>query len=197
MFDGELLVRPAHVAAAVLEAGVEAVSQSAAHSSAKAPRRSIRLLAGLGVEGDAHCGATDQHLFRHRADAPPNLRQLHLFPAEMIDALVAEGFAAAPGAIGENVLTRGVDLIGLPLHTVLTFPSGAVARLTGRRTPCRLVERLGPGLLKRLCGPKGERWGENAVAGVMAVIVTGGEVAAGDRFTLEPPTGPHERLPPL
>lgn len=197
MFDGELLVRPLGLAVAGTDVGVEAVSQSAAHSFTKTPRRSIRLLEGLGVEGDAHCGATDQHLFRHRADAPPNLRQLHLFPAEMMDALAAEGFATAPGAIGENVLTRGVDLVGLPLHTLLVFPSGAAVRLTGRRTPCRLVERLGPGLLKRLCGPKGERWGEHAVAGVMAVVLTGGEVAVGERIAVELPAGRHEALPPL
>ena len=142
---------------------VASLSRSPAHSFAKTPCASLNLLAGLGVEGDAHCGARDQHLFLGKPNPPPNLRQLHLFPGELMDAMRALGFAMEPGAIGENVVTRGVDLLAQPLHTELAFRSGARVRLTGRRTPCRLVDRLGKGLMKALGGDGA--WGERPIAG--------------------------------
>ena len=174
---------------------VDALARSPAHGFAKAPCAKLNLLAGLGVEGDAHCGERDQHLFLGKPDAPPNLRQLHLFPGELMDALRAEGFALAPGAIGENVVTRGIDLLDLPLDTVIAFPSGAQARLTGRRTPCRLVDRLGKGLMRRLKGEGG--WGERPIAGVMAVITAAGPVHVGDPAQALAPNGPLRPLPAL
>lgn len=197
MFDAEapsdLLLRPQVGAVAATRLTVEALSRSATHSFAKAPCAELVLLAGLGVEGDAHCGATDQHLFLGKPNPPPNLRQLHLFPGELMDAMRALGFAMEPGAIGENVVTRGVDLLSLPLDAALRFPSGARVRLTGRRTPCRLVDRLGKGLMKALGGDGA--WGERPIAGVMSVVETGGRIALGDTAEIEWPREPHRTLP--
>jgi hypothetical protein len=197
MFDGELWTGEAACAPAELAFRVESVASSASHSFSKRPGPAITLLKGLGVLGDAHCGAFDQHLWRGEPDAPPNLRQVHLFAGETMDRLRAEGFALAPGAIGENLLTRGVDLLALPLGTRLMFQGGAEVRLTGRRTPCRKVERLGKGLMKVLSGPRAGPWGLNAIAGVMAVIVEGGMVTVGDTARAEPPPQPWLPLPPL
>ena len=195
MYDGELAAYAPQVEAAPLSLRIAGLSRSPTHSFAKASCDTLNLLAGLGVEGDAHCGALDQHIHLNKPDAPPNLRQLHLFPGELMDALQAQGFALTPGAIGENVVTRGLDLLALPLDTVLQFPSGAQARLTGRRTPCRLVDRLGKGLMKALAGDAG--WGRRPIAGVMAVIVAGGEVRLGERAVATLPPGPHLDLPAL
>jgi MOSC domain-containing protein YiiM len=174
---------------------IESLSASFTHTFAKAPCESLTLLEGLGVEGDAHCGALDQHLFLGKPNPPPNLRQLHLFPSELVEALAAQGFHLAPGAIGENLVCRGVDLLALPLDAELVFPSGAAARLTGRRTPCRLVDRLGKGLMKALGGDGA--WGERPIAGVMAVIAVGGQVRRGDEFFVRLPPKPHRPLPGL
>ena len=196
MFDGELLPHALRApGVAELAFTVESLAKSPTHSFAKAACERLTLLEGLGVGGDAHLGVLDQHLFLGKPDAPPNLRQLHLWPGELVDVLRAEGFAMGPGAIGENVVTRGLDLLALPLGTVLRFPSGAEARLTGRRTPCRLVDRLGKGLMRRLKGEGG--WGERPIAGVMAVIVTGGEVRLGDVGRAMEPDAPRRELPAL
>lgn len=195
MYDGELAAYAPQVGAAALSLRIAGLSRSATHTFAKAPCDALTLLAGLGVEGDAHCGAFDQHVHLGKPDAPPNLRQLHLFPGELMDAMRTRGFALTPGAIGENVVTRGLDLLSLPLDTVLQFPSGAQARLTGRRTPCRLVDRLGKGLMKALSGDAG--WGKRPIAGVMAVITTGGEVRVGEVGAALLPPGPHRDLPAL
>ncbi len=107
-------------------AHVIAVSRSASHAFSKDVQDRIRLLAGLGVEGDAHLGRTVQHRSRVARDpTQPNLRQVHLIHGELHDELRAQGFELTPGVMGENITTRGVDLLGLP----------AGARLTSARTP--------------------------------------------------------------
>ena len=166
MFDAEALVFApvaAEPARAPGQGVAEALSLSPTHSFTKRAVTQFTLLAGLGVEGDAHCSPVDEHMGRRGPNPPPNLRQAHLFPGELADALAAEGFTLAPGLIGENILTHGVDLVNLPLDTRLVFPSGAALKLTGRRTPCRLVDRLGKGLMRRLMGDGG--WGERPIAG--------------------------------
>lgn len=198
MFDAEaqIFASVAADSARAPGAGVaESLCLSPTHSFKKEAAQALTLLAGLGVEGDAHCSAVDQHMGRRGPNPPPNLRQVHLFPAELADALQAEGFTLATGAIGENVLTRGVDLVSLPLDTRLFFPSGATLRLTGRRTPCRLVDRLGKGLMKRLIGDGG--WGERPIAGVLSVVEIGGAIRAGEAFRIDLPQGLWGPLPAL
>ena len=97
---------------------VTAVSRSAKHTLSKPNTDSIRLLTGLGVDADAHLGATVKHRSRvAKAPSQPNLRQVHLVHRELFDELRDKGFAIAPGDIGENVTTSGIDLLALPRGT--------------------------------------------------------------------------------
>ena len=176
---------------------VESVHASAGHTSCKPAQPSIRLLEGLGVEGDAHQGRTVQHRSRVRRDPnQPNLRQVHLVAAELHDELAARGFAVGPGEMGENVTTRGVDLLALPSRTRLRVGPEAVVEVTGLRNPCRQLERIQPGLMEAVL----DRDDVGALvrrAGVMAVVVSGGEIRPGDTVTVEPPPAPHSKLEPV
>jgi MOSC domain-containing protein YiiM len=178
-------------------AEVFSVSASPTHSISKAPFLFVRLVAGLGVEGDAHAGEKVKH--RHRAaKAPnePNLRQVHLIQSELHDELNARGFALTPGAMGENLTTRGLDLLNLPVGARLRLGSEAIIEITGLREPCKLLDKVRPGLMaatiERRAG--GEIWRK---AGVMAVVLAGGMVRTGDAIVVELPEAPHRPLRPI
>ena len=176
---------------------VESVNASPKHTLRKPGHASIHLLAGIGVEGDAHAGATVKHRSRVRRDpTKPNLRQVHLIPAELHDELGERGFTVAPGEMGENVTTRGIDLLGLPTGTRLRLGDEAVVEVTGLRHPCVQLDKLHDGLMAAVLDrdPDG-----NLVrkAGVMAVVVAGGEVRPGDPIEVELPAEPHRRLEPV
>ncbi|MBB4943073.1 MOSC domain-containing protein YiiM [Streptosporangium album] len=173
---------------------VTAVSRSATHTFSKAPEVGIRLLEGLGVEGDAHLGVTVKHRSRVAQDpTQPNLRQVHLIHAELHDELEAGGFPVAAGELGENVTTRGVDLLGLPVGALLRLGDEAVVEITGLRNPCLQIDAFQPGLLKRVVG-RDEAGEVVRRAGVMGVVVTGGEVRPGDAIEVELPPPPHRPL---
>ncbi|PZF82229.1 MOSC domain-containing protein [Jiangella anatolica] len=176
---------------------VSAVSTSATHSFSKPNRPVIRLLAGLGVEGDAHSGVTVKHRSRVRRDpTQPNLRQVHLIHAELHDELAAAGFAVGAGEMGENVTTRGVDLLGLPTGTRLRLGPDAVVEVTGLRNPCYQIDDFQQGVLKEVVG----RDADGQIvrrAGVMAIVLTGGEVRPGDPIAVELPAAPHLPLAPV
>jgi len=181
----------------IMSAIVAAVSRSPGHTLAKPNQDKIRLLVGLGVEGDAHAGATVKHRSRlARFASHPNLRQVHLIHAELHDELKARGFAVAAGQMGENVTTRGVDLLGLPAGARLCLGDTAVIEVTGLRNPCAQLDRIQPGLMGATLerDPRG-----NLVrkAGIMAVVLTGGEVQAGDPIRIELPPEPHQPLAPV
>jgi MOSC domain-containing protein YiiM len=176
---------------------VVAVCRNGEHTFSKDVVAAVTLLAGLGVEGDAHAGTTVQHLSRVRRDpTAPNLRQVHLVHAELLAELTAEGFDVGPGAMGENVTTSGVDLLGLPTGTRLHLGPDAVVRVTGLRNPCVQLDGLGAGLMKRLVR-RGADGGTVRLAGVMAVVEAGGVVRAGDVVEVEPPDGDHRPLEPV
>jgi MOSC domain-containing protein YiiM len=176
---------------------VEAVSQASTHRFSKQPRMWIRLLAGLGVEGDAHLGRTVQHRSRVARDpTQPNLRQVHLLHHELLQELEAQGFVIGPGAIGENILTHGVDLLGLPTGTVLRIGAAAEVRVSGLRNPCVQLDRFKPGLMAATLD-RDAAGGLVRKAGVMAVVLTGGEVRPGDRIDVVMPALPHRRLQPV
>ncbi len=179
-------------------ARVVAVSLAARHGFAKQPQSSIRLLVGEGVEGDAHRGTTVQHLYKVRRDpSQPNLCQVHLFAAEKLDELAGAGYALGPGEIGENVLTCGVDLLALPRGTKVRLGAEAVVEITGLRTPCSQIDRYRAGLQKLLWGPRDAKGKRERRAGVMAVVLTGGEVLPGDPLLVELPPKPHQPLGPV
>jgi MOSC domain-containing protein YiiM len=183
--------------AAPVTAWVAAVSCGAEHSFNKRSADRIRLLPGLGVERDAHCGDTVQHRSRvARNPTQPNLRQVHLIQSELHDELRARGFDVKPGDIGENVTTCGVDLLNLPAGTRLRLGDAAVVELTGLRNPCVQLDNFQHGLMSAVL----DRDADGALirrCGVMAIVVSGGEVWAGDTIELELPAQPHTPLVPV
>ncbi len=173
---------------------VTAVSCSGTHTFSKPNVAAIRLLAGLGVEGDAHLGVKVQHRshMRRNPDAP-NLRQVHLIHEELHEELLAGGFGLTAGIIGENVTTRGIDLLGLPTGTRLHLGPAAVVEVTGLRNPCRQLDRFQSGLTAALLGrgPDGELIRK---AGIMSIVLIGGAVCPGDAIGIELPPQPHRPL---
>ena len=176
---------------------VEAVSRSPVHSFSKPPCPTIELIAGLGVAGDAHAGETVKHRSRVARDpSQPNLRQVHLIQAELHDDLRAQGFDLAPGAMGENVTTRGLDLLALPRGTRLRLGAAAVVEITGLRNPCYQLDDYRAGLMQATL----ERRPDGALvrkAGVMAVVLAGGTVEPGDPIAVELPPEPRVPLEPV
>jgi len=178
-------------------AAVVAVSRAARHALSKPNAERIRLLAGLGVEGDAHAGATVRHRSRAaRAPELPNLRQVHLIHAELIDELRERGFDVGPGEMGENVTTTGVALLELPRGARLSLGASAVVEVTGLRNPCVQLDRLRPGLKSAVLG-RDARGAAVSRIGVMAVVVAGGEVVPGDPIRVSLPAEPHAALAPV
>jgi MOSC domain-containing protein YiiM len=176
---------------------VVAVHRSGTHSFSKSPQLHISLVEGLGVEGDAHAGRRVRHRSRVARDASaPNLRQVHLVGAELFDELAAAGFAVGPGDIGENLTTRGLDLLALPEGTRLALGASAVVRLTGLRNPCRQLDDFQAGLMAACLG-RGVGGERVRKAGVMAVVLAGGTVYPGDPVTPELPPPPHRPLAPV
>ncbi len=175
-------------------ARVTAVSACATHRFSKENRLCVRLLAGLGVEGDAHLGVTVKHRSRVAKDpGQPNLRQVHLITEETLANLRGAGFEVAPGQLGENLTTRGIDLLGLPEGTRLRLGGGAVVRITGLRNPCVQLDRFRPGLMRALIGRDAEGR-PRLLAGVMGVVLAGGEVVPGDAIDVLYPPPPYRRL---
>jgi MOSC domain-containing protein YiiM len=169
---------------------VIAVATDDKHRFSKRPAKTIKILAGLGVEGDAHLGVTVKHRSRVRADPnQPNLRQVHLIQAELLEELAAQGFHVGPADLGENVTTRGVDLLALPRGTILRLGSDVELQVTGLRNPCSQIEKFQPGLLKAVLGrgPNGELVRKT---GIMTIVLKGGGVAPGDPIAVKFPATP-------
>lgn len=181
-----------------MQGRVIAVARDASHRFAKPTLSSIRLIAGLGIEGDAHAGRTAQHLSR-KAKTPdaPNLRQVHLIHAELFDELAVKGFSVSPGDLGENVTTGGIGLLSLPRGTRLRLGANAVIEITGLRNPCRQIdENIGKGGMAATL----ERGADGALvrkAGVMAVVLESGEVKSGDLIRVDRPPDDGEPLQPV
>jgi MOSC domain-containing protein YiiM len=176
---------------------VVAVSRDARHHFSKPNEFWIRLVAGLGVDGDAHSGRTVKHRSRVARDPKqPNLRQVHLLHTELLNELQAKGFAISAGQIGENVLTEGVDLLGLGTGTRLVLGAEAVVEITGLRNPCVQLNRFRQGLMAAVLDrdPEG---GLVRKAGVMGIVLVGGEVRPGDPIRVELPKGPYRPLMPV
>jgi len=176
---------------------VVALSASAGHTMSKQCRAALVLVAGLGVLGDAHAGERVKHRSRVARDpSQPNLRQVHLIHAELHDELRLRGFALAPGQMGENVTTRGIDLLGLPTGTRLRLGAEALVEITGLRNPCAQLDGIQPGLMKAVLDRDADG---NLVrkAGVMGIVLAGGEVRTGEAIAVELPDGPRRRLAPV
>ena len=163
-----------------MSATICALARDDRHRISKQSAEQLRFVAGLGVEGDAHAGLTVQHRSRWvKQRTVPNLRQVHLIHAELFDELAAEGFDLSPAQMGENVTTRGIDLLGLSAGTRLRLGGEAVIEITGLRNPCAKLDQIAPGLMQAVLekGP-----GKTLIrkAGVMAIVIASGEVRVGD-----------------
>ncbi len=179
------------------EPKVISVSVRDGHGLGKTIASSIMLVAGEGVEGDAHRGVKVKHRSRVAKDPDqPNLRQIHLIHAELFGELAAKGFAVAPGELGENILTDGLALLNLPTGTRLGFPSGAMIVLTGLRNPCHQLNGHTSGLMNALLdrAPNGTLIRKG---GAMGIVERGGAVRKGDGIAIIPPDPPHLELKPV
>ncbi|PKP77033.1 MAG: MOSC domain-containing protein [Alphaproteobacteria bacterium HGW-Alphaproteobacteria-3] len=180
-----------------MQGTVVAVSVSSSHTMRKENTSAIALLAGLGVADDAHMGATVQHRSRVARDpSQPNLRQVHLIHAELMDELEARGFTVAPGRMGENITTRGVELLALPAGTNLHIGDSAIIEVTGLRNPCTQLDGIQPGLMQAVLGRDADG---NLIrkAGIMGIVLQGGEVKPNDSIRIVLPPEPHSPLKPV
>jgi MOSC domain-containing protein YiiM len=167
---------------------------SAAHTFSKQAVAELVLLEGRGVQGDAHCGVTVKHRSRVAKDPmQPNLRQVHLIQEELFGELAAAGFQLAPGDLGENLTTRGIDLLALPRDTLLRVGDTALLRVTGLRNPCVQINRFRPGLMQAVLDRKADGTLQRK-AGVMAVVLRGGTVRRDDALAVQLPAPPHRAL---
>ncbi|MXO63351.1 MOSC domain-containing protein [Qipengyuania oceanensis] len=176
---------------------VIAVARDERHNFSKRVVAEIEIIAGLGVAGDAHLGEKVKHRSRVRTDpAQPNLRQVHLIHSELFDEVAEKGFSVKPADLGENITTKGVDLLGLPRHSVLEIGEEVRLQVKGLRNPCAQIDNFQKGLLSAVLdkGPSGEL---RRKSGIMTVVLTGGRVRAGDPVTVQlpdPPFLPLERV---
>ncbi len=168
---------------------VAGVFSSATHSMAKSARDEIELATGLGVKGDAHSGALVKHRSRVRKDpSQPNLRQVHLIHSELLDELSSDGLDVAPGSMGENILTEGIDLLGLHTGTILRIGQTASLEVKGLRNPCAQLDGVFPGLMNAVLD-RDENGDLVRKSGVMSVVLSAGRVRAGDSIVAELPAG--------
>ena len=180
-----------------MDARVVAVARSATHTFSKTIDDKIQLEAGLGVAGDAHNGVTVKHRSRVKKDpTQPNLRQVHLMHEELFAELRSFGFDIAPGDLGENVTTTGVDLLGLPQGARLRIGPSAVIEVTGLRNPCVQIDAFRRGLMHAVLGkaPDGSLIRKS---GVMAVVLAGGSIERGDPIMIALPEGEQRPLQPV
>jgi len=176
------------------EKKVWAVSKSNAHTFSKYDCDKITLLQGLGVEGDAHMGEKVKHRSRVAKDpTQPNLRQVHLIHSELFEELVQQGFQVKSGDMGENITTQGIDLLGLPTHTILCIGATAQVKITGLRNPCKQLDTFQDGLMKAVLD-KDEAGNLIRKSGVMGIVLVGGEVKPGDAISVVLPEKPYMKL---
>lgn len=170
------------------------VSKSATHSFSKITCNKINLLTGLGVEGDAHMGKNVKHRSRVAKDpSRPNLRQVHLIHSELFEELKTKGFNIHNGLLGENITTKGIDLLNLPKGTILNIGSSAQIEITGLRNPCLQLENIQKGLMQAVLDNDSEG---NLIrkAGIMGIVLKGGPIHIEDKILVTLPPEPHIKL---
>lgn len=172
---------------------VVGVHRDTEHRFSKESVEKIRIIAGIGVENDAHAGDRVQHGSRVRADpTQPNLRQVHLMQVELFAELRAKGFVVEPGDLGENITTSGIDLLALGRGAILRIGEQVALQVTGLRNPCSQIEAFAPGLLKEVAAKTNQ--GVERKAGIMCIALEDGSVKPGDAIQVEPFAGPHVAL---
>ena len=178
----------------ILEGNVQAVNLSDKHSIRKFNRSYINIIQGFGVEGDAHAGKKVKHRYLVKKDPDrPNLRQVHLISMEIYKELLDAGFIIEPGEMGENITSEGIDIMNLPVDTILKIGDEVKLKVTGMREPCSLLNQVHEGLMKAVLDKTGE--GELIrKAGIMSIVLSGGIVTPGDHIHVILPDGPHIKM---
>lgn len=172
---------------------VIAVSKSDKHTFSKENCNSIKLLKGLGVEGDAHLGKTVKHRSRVAKNPnQPNLRQVHLIHSELLDEL-KDRFNVTAGQMGENITTKGIDLLELPRDSLLYIGETAVIKITGLRNPCVQIDQFKSGLMNAVLD-RDQHGNLIRKAGIMSIVLESGEVHPGDQIRIQLPPLPHTPL---
>lgn len=172
---------------------VLAVSLSNTHTFSKKNINRIKLVEGFGVEGDAHFGSTVKHRSRVAQNPnQPNLRQVHFIQSELFDEL-HDRFDINPGQLGENITTRGINLLELPTDTILHVGEEAIVKITGLRNPCPQIDHFKPGLLQAVLDKDSEG---NLIrkAGIMGIVLKSGEVSPEDSISIQLPSKPYRKL---
>ena len=174
-----------------LDGMVVSVSKDESHRFSKSTVSKITLVEGIGVEGDAHAGKTVQHRSRVAKDpTQPNLRQVHLIHEELFHEVLNKGFSVEPADLGENITTKGIDLLSLPRGTLLKIADEVVLEVTGLRNPCSQIEAFQPGLLAAVLS-KSEDGSLIRKSGVMSIVLKGGSVRSNDIIKVQLPSRPH------
>ena len=123
-----------------------------------------------GIEGDAHAGKWH--------------RQISLLASESVDRFKNDRLRAGgeiepiePGAFGENILTKGIELKELRCGSFLKVGDEVVLKISQRgkecHSGCEIRKRTGDCIMPR--------------EGVFATVIKGGTVTAGDAISVEPP----------
>jgi len=173
---------------------VKALSKSPTHTLSKPNQESIKLLQGLGVEGDAHMGKKVKHRSRVAKDPnQPNLRQVHLIHAELHSELKEKGFNIGYGVMGENITTEGIDLLSLPKDTILKIGTTAQIKITGLRNPCNQLNGIQEGLMAAVLD-KDDAGNLIRKAGIMGIVLEGGIINLNDKIEISLPSEPFIKL---
>ena len=173
---------------------VVSVSQCESHNFSKNQVESICLIEGEGIKGDAHCGITVKHRSRVKKDpSQPNLRQVHLIHNELIGELQQKGFDVHPATMGENITTSGIDLLGLPTDAILKIGKQVKIKITGLRNPCVQLDEYQKGLTAAVLD-RDKKGNLIRKAGVMGIVIVGGDVKTGDEIQVVLPQVPHKSL---
>lgn len=173
---------------------VLSLHKSATHSMEKFASDSLKLITDFGVEGDVHAGATVKHRSRLLTQKhKPNLRQVHLIGKELHDELAEKGFEVKPGQMGENILTKDIDLMALPEGSMLQIGEEVELVIQGIRNPCKQLNGIHKGLMKAVLDKDSEG---NLIrkAGVMATVKKGGWIHRNDKIHVTYPPQPHKAL---
>ncbi|NND76619.1 MAG: MOSC domain-containing protein [Flavobacteriales bacterium] len=167
---------------------VIALSKSPAHTLIKENQKELLLLTGLGIEGDTHLGVSVKHRSRVRQNPnAPNLRQVHLIHSELHEELELKGIRVGPGQMGENITTKGIDLLSLPEKAILKIGDSRI-EVTGLRNPCHQLNTLHDGLMDAVLG-RDENGKLIRKAGIMAIVLEGGKIEVGDEIKVSYPKG--------
>lgn len=164
------------------KASVVSLSTSPTHSMSKKKVTQVELIKGIGISGDAHAGKKVKHRSRVRQNPDqPNLRQVHLIHSELFEELSTKGFMIKAGEMGENITTKGIDLLALSKGCILSIGSDVKVEITGLRNPCDQLNGLQEGLLNAVLDKDGN--GKLIrKAGIMGVVLTSGIVKNGDKI---------------